>query len=72
MVSGEAYVKQPRPAIRVGTYNIRYSDGDRGTLNSWWCRKGVRVLSCETRSDFRPGTQRYPSDHFPVVVELVP
>ena len=28
-----------RDCVRVGTYNIRYSSGDRGTDNDWDCRK---------------------------------
>lgn len=33
---------------------------------------GIRVKSCATRADPRPGTRLYPSDHFPVtaVIEL--
>ena len=29
--------------------------------------KGVKVKSYEVRSDARPGTKLYPSDHFPVM-----
>ena len=32
---------------------------------------GTRVLDFTTHDDFRPGTQLYPSDHFPVTATLV-
>ena len=32
--------------------------------------KGVRVLKYETRDDRRPGTDLYPSDHFPIIATL--
>lgn len=32
--------------------------------------KGVRVLTYETRDDRRPGTDLYPSDHFPIIATL--
>ena len=42
-----AACRTPRPggadALRVGTYNIRLSSGDRGTANDWEVRKGDLV-----------------------------
>ena len=32
--------------------------------------RDVRVLDCETVDEPRPGTQLYPSDHFPVVATI--
>lgn len=32
-------VSVPGDAVRVGSYNIRFSDGDRGTSNDWDVRK---------------------------------
>ena len=64
--------RDPEPSAAEVLANPRLGRGLWGRIDHVWVSKGVRVLSCETRSDFRPGTQRYPSDHFPVVVELVP
>ena len=36
-------VSRPADAIRVGSYNIRMSPGDRGTPNAWDCRKADLV-----------------------------
>ena len=36
-------VSRPADAIRVGSYNIRLSPGDRGTPNAWDCRKADLV-----------------------------
>ena len=33
----------PQDAIRVGSYNIRLSSGDKGTPNAWECRKADLV-----------------------------
>ena len=33
----------PSEAIRVGSYNIRFSSGDKGTPNDWDCRKADLV-----------------------------
>ena len=35
--------QRPAEAIRVGSYNIRYSPGDLGTPNAWDCRKADMV-----------------------------
>ena len=35
--------QRPAEAIRVGSYNIRLSPGDRGTPNDWDCRKADMV-----------------------------
>ena len=35
--------QRPAEAIRVGSYNIRLSPGDRGTPNAWDCRKADMV-----------------------------
>ena len=36
-------VSRPTDAVRVGSYNIRLSPGDRGTPNAWDCRKSDLV-----------------------------
>ena len=36
-------VTRPADAIRVGSYNIRLSPGDKGTPNAWELRKGDLV-----------------------------
>lgn len=46
-------VSVPSGAVRVGSYNIRFSDGDRGTPNDWDARKAdlaaqVRRLGLDT------------------------
>ena len=38
--STTAMAVMPDNALRVGTYNIRYSQGDRNTVNTWTERKG--------------------------------
>ena len=44
ILSGCAAVTQrPADAIRVGSYNIRFSFGDKGTPNAWGCRKADLV-----------------------------
>ena len=44
ILSGCAAVTQrPADAIRVGSYNIRFSFGDKGTPNAWDCRKADLV-----------------------------
>ena len=35
--------QRPAEAIRVGSYNIRLSPGDKGTPNAWECRKADMV-----------------------------
>ena len=46
-------------------------DGGCGSrIDYIYVSKGIEVASLATRTDTRPGTDLYPSDHFPVVAEV--
>ena len=46
-------------------------DGKRCYIDYIYVSDGTRVLDVETHGDKRPGTDLYPSDHFPVTATIV-
>ena len=72
-----AEAKDPGPANTYHGFGkhvegpLARGDGKRRYIDYIYVSDGTRVLDVETHGDKRPGTNLYPSDHFPVTATIV-